>query len=61
MGAQSEPARADIICMSMHEVICPTCGAINQAEADDCWRCLAALHTGSVAASALEATSGTTN
>ena len=22
--------------MSMHEVICPTCGAINHAEADTC-------------------------
>ena len=30
--------------MSMHEVICPTCGAINHAEADTCWRCLAQLH-----------------
>ena len=30
--------------MSMHEVICPTCGAINHAEADTCWRCLAQVH-----------------
>jgi ribosomal protein L40E len=30
--------------MSMHEVICPTCGAINHAEADTCWRCLAQLY-----------------
>ena len=28
----------------MHEVICPTCGAINHAEADTCWRCLAQVH-----------------
>jgi hypothetical protein len=27
--------------MSMREVICPTCGAINHADADTCWRCLA--------------------
>lgn len=25
----------------MHEVICPSCGAINHAEVDTCWRCLA--------------------
>jgi acetone carboxylase gamma subunit len=30
--------------MSMHEVICPTCGAINHAEADTCWRCLAQVY-----------------
>jgi predicted amidophosphoribosyltransferase len=30
--------------MSMHEVICPTCGAINHADGDTCWRCLAEVH-----------------
>jgi hypothetical protein len=30
--------------MSMHEVICATCGAINQADAEICWRCLASVH-----------------
>ncbi len=30
--------------MSMHEVICPTCGAINHAASDTCWRCLAEVH-----------------
>jgi hypothetical protein len=32
---------ADTRDMSMHEVICPSCGAINHAEVDTCWRCLA--------------------
>lgn len=27
----------------MREVICPTCGAINHADSDTCWRCLAAV------------------
>jgi len=26
--------------MAMQEVICPSCGAINQMIADACWRCL---------------------
>jgi len=26
--------------MAMEEVICPSCGAINQVIADACWRCL---------------------
>ena len=30
--------------MSMREKICPTCGAINHADADACWRCLAEVH-----------------
>jgi hypothetical protein len=46
--------------MSMHEVICPTCGAINQADADDCWRCLAALHTHPATASVTASASGAT-
>ena len=28
----------------MREVICPTCGAINHADAESCWRCLAEVH-----------------
>lgn len=32
--------------MSMHEVICPTCGAINHADTDTCWRCLAEVQPG---------------
>jgi hypothetical protein len=38
--------------MSMHEVICATCGAINQAEAEICWRCLASLREVPAAADA---------
>jgi hypothetical protein len=38
--------------MSMHEVICATCGAINQADAETCWRCLAAVHEAPAAAAA---------
>ncbi|MBA3690490.1 MAG: hypothetical protein H0W82_03640 [Actinobacteria bacterium] len=30
--------------MSMHEAICPMCGAINHADADTCWRCLGEVH-----------------
>jgi predicted amidophosphoribosyltransferase len=29
--------------MAMQEVICPSCGAINQMIADACWRCLESL------------------
>lgn len=32
--------------MSMREAICPTCGAINQRDAETCWRCLAEVHAG---------------
>ena len=34
----------------MHEVICGTCGAINQAGAEICWRCLASIREAPAAA-----------
>jgi hypothetical protein len=49
---------ADTLGMSMHEVICSTCGAINQAGADICWRCLASIGMASAAADT-ESTGGT--
>jgi predicted amidophosphoribosyltransferase len=36
--------------MAMQEVICPSCGAINQVIADACWRCLESLSDRSAAA-----------
>jgi ribosomal protein L40E len=40
--------------MAMQEVICPSCGAINQMIADACWRCLESLADRPAAASAPE-------
>jgi acetone carboxylase gamma subunit len=50
---------ADTRGMSMHEVICPSCGAINHAEVDTCWRCLAQVFSAepSLQASASDAAS----
>jgi hypothetical protein len=31
--------------MATAEVICGSCGAINRASADTCWRCLEAIET----------------
>jgi hypothetical protein len=45
--------------MSMHEVICSTCGAINQADAEICWRCLATIREVTAAAGNAENTGGT--
>jgi predicted amidophosphoribosyltransferase len=40
--------------MAIQEVICPSCGAINQMIADACWRCLEALAPAPTTASAQE-------
>jgi hypothetical protein len=29
--------------MSVHEVICSNCGAINRGDSEPCWRCLEIL------------------
>jgi hypothetical protein len=38
--------------MALAEVICGSCGAINRASADTCWRCLEAIEEPTPAASA---------
>jgi ribosomal protein L40E len=45
--------------MSMHEAICPTCGAINHADGDTCWRCLAEVHPAARPAAARTADAAT--
>jgi len=44
----------------MHELICATCGAINQADAEICWRCLASVHEPPAAAAEADGTAGAT-
>ena len=38
--------------MAMQEIVCPSCGAINQVIADACWRCLESLADRPAAAAA---------
>jgi hypothetical protein len=55
-GLRKRSGKADTLGMSMHEVICATCGAINQADAEICWRCLAALRKAPAPAAAADGT-----